>query len=331
MDAPLLSLRTWGVVGVALLGGIIGWKLLGSSYGSDVATICNAEKASGLTIEKDMAKVTQWVRAHLETPEGNEFFTSLGDLRVAERAKRLQAEATTSRVGSCPMVASYEQVAAEGGYRSDLQHLCSNAAFPRLIELDDEARLARLEEWIDAQAKSPRTKELAEPLRRAATGAERAKLLRDAAGKMDVYSCDAARTLESPQTAPPPTSGTAGVRVSATPQIIGPLEEAELAKAVADVTPALDDCYTKALAKAPSLAGRLAAKIEVDPDGKVTKAGPAELTVADPEAVGCILQGLRALKLPKNPGPLVSILIPLELSPGSASAPAPAAPAAKAP
>jgi hypothetical protein len=219
------------------------------------------------------------------------------------------------------MVASYERMAAQGDYRSDLQHLCSNTAFPHLVELDDETRLARLEDWIGVQAKSPRTQSLAEPLRDAKSAAERAKLLRDAASKMDVYSCDAAKTLESPQAAPP-AAGMPGVRVPATPQIVGAggtggIKEEDVAKAVVDVTPSLDDCYKKALAKTPALAGRLAVKVEVDPDGKVTKASPVNATVDDRDAVMCILQSLRAMKLPKNPGPLASILIPFELSAGS--------------
>jgi hypothetical protein len=324
---PLLSLRTWAIVGVALVGGVVVWKLAGSTYRTDIQTICEAEKGSGLSVEKDMAKVTQWVQGQLATPEGNEFFSSLRDSRMAERAKRLQAEATTVHLGSCPMVVSYELVAAQGDYRSDLQHLCSNAAFPRLIELDDAGRLARLLDWIDAQAKSPRTKELSEPLRQAKAGADRAKLLREAAGKMDVYSCDSAKTLESAQQIPPP-AGVASVRVSATPQIIGPIKDQELAKAVADVTPALDDCYQKALERSPTLAGRLAVKIEVDPDGKVTKAAPTEVAVTDREAVSCILQALRSLKLPRNPGPLASVLLPFELTNGSLAraAAAPSAP-----
>jgi hypothetical protein len=321
--APLLALRTWGILGIVLVGGVVAWKLAGSTYRGDVETICNAEKGSGLTIEKDMAKVTQWVRGQLATPEGNEFFSSLGETKMIDRAKRLQGEATTHRIGMCPMVASYEPVAAEGDYRGDLQHLCSSAAFPHLAELDDAGRLVRLEDWIDNQAKSPRTKELADPLRQARTGAERAKLLRDAAGKMDVYSCDGARTIESAQASPPTAAPT--VRVSATPQIVGPVKDEDLAKAVTDVMPAINDCYRKALEKTPSLAGKMAVKIEVDPDGKIIRVSPADVGLEVREAAGCVLQGLHSMKLPKNPGPLASVLLPLELSPGTASSLAPAA------
>ncbi len=64
-------------------------------------------------------------------------------------------------------------------------------------------------------------------------------------------------------------------------------------------------------------------KLEVDPDGKVTKVAPAEVKLEDRETVSCIMQGMHSLKLPKNPGPLVSILLPLELTTGSPAPPAP--------
>ncbi len=318
-SAPLLGWRTWGIVGVALVGGVVAWKLAGSTYRGDIETICDAEKRSGVTIERDMAKVTQWVRGQLATPEGNEFFSSLAETKMIDRAKRLRGEATTFHIAACPMVASYELVAAEGDYRSDLQHLCSSAAFPRLAELDDAGRLARLEDWIENQAKSPRTKELADRLRQPTTGAERARLLRDTAGKMDVYSCDGARTLESPQASPP--AGVPTVRISAPPQIVGPLRGEDVVKAVGDVTPALDDCYKKALEKTPSLAGKMAFKVEVDAGGKVLRVSPAEVGLEVRDVAGCILQGLRSMKLPKNQGPLASMLLPLELTPGRTTGP----------
>jgi hypothetical protein len=314
-EAPLLAWRTWGLLGIALLGGVVAWRLAGSSYRGDIETICNAEKGAGLGVDKDMAKVTSWVRGHLATPEGNKFFSALGDAKVIERAKRLQGEATTLHIQSCPMVASYELVAAQGDYRSDLQHLCSTAAFPKLAELDDPNRLARLEDWIADKARSPRTKELADPLRQAATPAERGKLLRDTAAKMDVYSCDGAKTLESPQAVPPavPT-----IRVSARPEIVGAIKEDDLAKAIVAVTPGMEDCYKKALEKSPSLSGKMVVKLEIDPDGKVLRASPAETGLDVRDAGKCVLDAVKAMQLPKNPGPLASTLIPFELLPGAA-------------
>ncbi|HEY8039762.1 MAG TPA: AgmX/PglI C-terminal domain-containing protein [Polyangiaceae bacterium] len=311
-DGLLTGWRTWGVVGVVVLGGLVAWKLLGSSYKSDVETICNAEKGSGFTIDKDMSKVTQWVRGRLATPEGNELFSTLSDAKLADRAKRLQGEADSLKVGACPMVPAYQALAASGEYRADVQHLCSSILFPKLAELDDADRLARLQGWVDTEAKSPRTKELAGALRQA-PAAERAKLLRDAATKVDIFSCDTARVLDSPQAEPPP-KGPPRVRVYAEPQIVGPVKPEDLAKAIADVTPAMNDCYEKGLAKAPDLEARVAIKMGITTEGKVAEAGPADATIQDHEVVTCIVQALKGMKLPPNPGPLVSAFVPLEMT-----------------
>jgi hypothetical protein len=311
-EGPLTRWSTWAIVGGVLLGGVVVWRLWGSTYKTDVRTICNAEKGSGFTIEKDTPKVAQWIRGNLETPEGNTFFSTLSDTRMSERAKRLQTEADSVKLAACPMVTAYEQLTAVGEHRSDLQHLCSSLTFPKLAELDDEERLARLEDWLDKQAKSPRTKELADPMR-TAPPAGRGKLLRDTASSMDVFTCDVAKTLDSPQAEPKP-SGVPMVRVWAAPQVIGSMKEEDLAKPLADATPALNDCYKKGLAKKPDLAGKLAIKLQVSPDGKVTKASPADLALEDHDTVACILDVIKGLSLPKNPGPLASVFIPLELT-----------------
>ena len=126
------------------------------------------------------------------------------------------------------MVAAFERLAAAGEYRADIQRLCSNAAIPHLGEVDDAARLQRLEAWIDEQAKSPRTKELAEPLKQG-TSADRANLLRDVANKNDIFSCELAKTLEGPL--PSKGKGPPVVRPYAEPQIIGVLKPEDSPKA----------------------------------------------------------------------------------------------------
>jgi hypothetical protein len=259
-----------------------------------------------------MSKVTQWIRANLETPEGNTFFSTLSDTRLSERAKRLQTESAAVKLTACPMVSSYQALYAEGEYRSDLGNLCSSLTFATLAQLDDDGRLATIEEWIDKQAKSPRTKELAEPLRSAASPAARAKLLRDAGNKMDVFMCKTAETLDSPQAPPKPSSPT--VRVWSAPQVIGPMKEEDLAKALADVTPAMNECYRKGLEKKPGLEGQVSIKMQIDNEGKVTKAAPADLKFDDHDTLGCLIGAVKEAKLPKNPGPIVSVLVPLELT-----------------
>jgi hypothetical protein len=252
------------------------------------------------------------VRGNLETPEGNTFFSTLGDMRLSERAKRLQTESQAVKLTACPLVSAYEALLAEGEYRTDLQHLCSNLTFPNLAELDDDGRIARIEDWLDKQAKSPRTKELADPLRTASPPA-RAKLLRDTTVGMDVFTCDTAKTLDSPQAQPKP-AGTPTVRVWSAPQVIGPLKEEDLAKAIVEVTPAMNDCYKKGLEKKPGLAGKVSVKMQVGADGKVLKAAPADLAFDEHETLTCVVDAIKSAKLPKNQGPIVSAMVPLELT-----------------
>lgn len=313
-DAGLLSAwRLWGGAGLILVGSVVAWRLLGVSYRADVETICNGEKGSGYTAQKDMAKVTQWVRDHLGTPEGNRFYSALNDSKMHERARTLQSTASEVKVAPCPMVASFEQVAADGDYRTDLQHLCSRLTFPKLDESDDDERLSRLLEWIDQKAISPRTKELTDPLEQAASPADRAKLLSDAGLKMDVFSCETSKTLNLPQQ-PAKAKGPPAVRPYAAPQIIGTMPEADFAKGLAEATPAMNQCYVAGLAKKPELEGRLSVKLQIDPGGKVINAGVADSKVPDRDTERCIVQALREMHAPKNAGPLVSVLVPLELT-----------------
>lgn len=311
----LTAWRTWLVLGVVLVGGVVVWKLVGSSYKSDIETICNAEKGSGFTIQHDMQKVAQWARDHLATPEGNRFFSDLGDARLVERAKRLRGEADAQHVAACPMAAAYQALAAEGEYRADMQRLCSGVTFSKLAGLDDDARLAKLEEWIANEAKSPRTKELAEPLKQAASPADRAKLLRETAARLDVFSCDVAKTLETSRTAAQAAAATPIVRVYQAPQINGALSPADLAKAIVDVTPALTDCYKQGVARVPDLGGQASIKMTIDPDtGKVKNASVLETTVKDRETSVCIVRALKRMTVPKTTGPMLTVLVPLELT-----------------
>jgi hypothetical protein len=312
-DGGLLSAwRVWGGAGLLLVGSVVAWRLLGVSFRADVETVCNGEKSSGYTADKDMAKVTQWVRDHLGTPEGNQFYSNLNDARLPDRAKQLQSKASELKIDPCPMVQSMERVGAEGEYRADLQRLCSRLTFAKLDEMDNDGRAAKLLEWIDQQARSPRTKELADPLRQAAPG-DRAKILSDAAAKEDVFSCETSKTLLLPQQ-PPKVKGAPTVRPYAPPQIVGPMPEADFAKAVVDATPAMNQCYAAGIIKKPDLEGRLAVKLQIDPTGKVTNVGVAESKIQDKDTATCIMQSLKEMHAPKNAGPLVSVLLPLELS-----------------
>jgi hypothetical protein len=311
-EGGFLSTRTWVVLGVVLVGGVVGWKLLGTSYKHDVETICNAEKGSGLSVEHEASKVTQWVRDHLGTPEGNQLYSTLTDTKISERSKKLQDAADQVGVSPCPIVASYQQIAAHGDQRSDVQHLCSDITFPKLPTMDDATRLAAMEHWIDTTAKSPRTKELGAALQTAATGADRAKVLSDAASALDIFTCTNAKVLEAPPISSP--TGAPLVRLYADAQIIGGATDADLKKALADINPGMVACYQDGLSRKTDLTGKLVVKAEIDATGKVVRAKQAEgAAFPDPQTAGCVVDKLKTMKLPVT-GPLVSLLLPLELT-----------------
>jgi hypothetical protein len=312
-DDGILGWRTWATLGVVLVGGVVAWKLLGASYKHDVETICNAEKSSGFSADKETAKLGEWLRARLGTPEGNELYSSIADAKVADRAKLLRDASEQQQVSPCPLVPTYERLAADADYRNDLQHLCSSFTFPKLLASDDDARLQMLEDWIDKSTLSPRTKELADPLRQAATGADRAKVLRDVATKLDVFSCENAKTLETPT--PMPLKGDPVVRLYTSPEVVGALKEADIQKAISDGQPALVDCYKKAIERKPDLVGHFTVKLEIDASGKVIKDAPGEdNTLTDHDLVLCLAHALRVSKFPANSGPLSTVLLPLELA-----------------
>jgi hypothetical protein len=192
-------IAVWGaLMGIALVGGVVAWRLAGATLRTDVEAICGAELRSGLTMRHEMPALGDWMRRHVTTPEGNELLATLGDLPVADRADRLRSAASAQGVTSCPMAASYDALVAEGDARADLQRLCSYVTFPDLAQGDDSARLAVLEGWIAGEARDPRAKALADPLRAADSPADRARVLRTAAREIGIFTCDIAKVLESP-------------------------------------------------------------------------------------------------------------------------------------
>jgi hypothetical protein len=180
-----------------MIAGIVSWRLFGSTYRADVETICEAETRSGLGLSHDGAELSPWVRARLATPEGNALYSSLSDERAEDKARRLAGEALGARVVSCPMVRSFEKLAADAEYRRDLQRLCSKRTLPGLADLDDSARLQSIEQWIDVDARAAPTRDLRERLRQAEAPPDRAKVLREAARALDVLTCDVASVIES--------------------------------------------------------------------------------------------------------------------------------------
>lgn len=193
--APLAAIAGCAV-GPALMASVLGWKLAGSTYRADIAVICRGETIAGLSVRGDMAGVTEQIRARLATPRGNRLFSDLRDLPIGSRAERLRAEATATDLGSCPMADTYEELAAEAAYRSDVQQLCSYVTFPGLEDLDDQSRIQALTAWIREGARSDRTRGLRTLLRQADASSEAAQALRAAAADVGVLTCDTAKVLD---------------------------------------------------------------------------------------------------------------------------------------
>ncbi len=307
------SYRGWALFGVVLLGGVVGWRLLGTSYKHDLETICNAEKGSSLQLERESSKLAQWVRDHLGTPEGNSFYAGLGEARVQERATKLQEAADKAGVSPCPLVASYQRIAATSEARADVQHLCSDLSFPKLRTADEDARVAMLQVWTDQSARSPRTKELMATLRQAPPGAARAKVLADAASQYEVYSCANAKSLETPP--PPPGSGAPVVRLGRL-QVSGGVGDEDMRKALDAANPALLGCYKDGLGRKSDLTGKLAYKLAIDSSGKVARVELAEGSTGIPDvpAEACIEKVIKGLQLPALGTPMGAVVVPLELT-----------------
>jgi len=160
-------------------------------------------------------------------------------------------------------------------------------------------------------ARSPRTKELGAALQKAATAADRAKVLSDAASALDIFTCANAKMLETPPISSP--TGAPLVHLYADAQIIGGATDSDLKKALADINPALVACYQDGLSRKTDLTGRLVVKAEIDSTGKVVTAKQAEgAAFPDPQTTGCVVAKLKTMKLPVT-GPLVSVLLPFEL------------------
>ncbi len=185
-------------LGAALFGVALSDRHLVASYPRDVATLCDAESESGFTMSRNTARVTAWIQDHMTTPDGGRLLASLRDRPLTERARWLEQRAHESGLASCPMVEAYEELSGQWHSRRELQSLCSAITFPDLGTLEDDARLQVVDEWIEMHASTAVVRLLSSRLRRAATAADRAEVLRDAASDVGVLSCDVAKILSVP-------------------------------------------------------------------------------------------------------------------------------------
>jgi hypothetical protein len=181
--------------GLALVVGVVAWRLASATPGGDVEVLCHCEERSGLTLRDDWSGLTQWTIGHLGTPDGNRLFSAMRDESLGESARRLEREALAVGVHPCPLVDSLDAMAADAVYRRDVQRLCSTLTFPAFGDQGASARFDALEDWVFAQAESPRTRSIGESLR-AVDPSERPAALRRASSAAGVFTCDIARLLE---------------------------------------------------------------------------------------------------------------------------------------
>jgi hypothetical protein len=187
-----------GILATALGVAVAAAKLLGATYAHDVATVCNAESASGLVTSRNAARVSQWTQDHLRTPEGGRLLAALRDLPLDERARWLEERSRAAGLSNCPMVKVYDELSREWNTRRELQRLCSTATFPDLDTLDEAGRRQVIDEWFELHAVTAQALSLRSRLRGTQKPAGRAEVLRDAATGLGVLTCDVAKILATP-------------------------------------------------------------------------------------------------------------------------------------
>lgn len=91
----------------------------------------------------------------------------------------------------------------------------------------------------------------------------------------------------------------------------GVLDADRVRDAARAASPRLLACYEAALAYAPGLWGRLAARVRVAPSGAVTEAFEVETRFPDERVVRCVLRELRGATMPAPSGGDARIVVPL--------------------
>ncbi len=74
-------------------------------------------------------------------------------------------------------------------------------------------------------------------------------------------------------------------------------------------------CYQQGLVRNPSLAGRVAVRFAIEPDGRVVLASAVD-ELGDEAVVGCMAKAFQSLRFPATGGAPIAVTFPLRLSPG---------------
>jgi hypothetical protein len=300
------------IVGALLVVGVVAWRLMSSSYSRDVAAVCDAEARSGALVAKEPVKVVNWMKSNVDSAEGVALVTDLSQKRKGDAATELAAEAKKVKLASCPLADAYAKVQSDSDYKADMARMCAGLEFPNLETQSDDARIARIKEWADKKATSPRTASFVHELEGLPANA-RGKRMRDEAAANDKFMCEVAATLDAPQ-AVKPTGGGPQIRMLA-PQINGNLTVDTFNKQIDPVVPKIKKCYTDALASKPDLEGRIVSKLAIGEKGNVLKASEGVGGFPDSGVVQCVTKILEGLQFGPQTGPATVVFAPIDFTP----------------
>ncbi|APR88590.1 hypothetical protein A7982_13939 [Minicystis rosea] len=123
-----------------------------------------------------------------------------------------------------------------------------------------------------------------------------------------------------PAASAPTSAGAPATSVAAPPPPLpqeGRIADEDVARVVAENAPATRQCYERALARDLTLEGAVSARLSVNRDGAVTAVEDVGSTLADAEAVRCVLDVAAKLRFPPPGGEKATVTVPFSFSTGA--------------
>jgi hypothetical protein len=105
-------------------------------------------------------------------------------------------------------------------------------------------------------------------------------------------------------------------RDSGTTPVNGRLPPAVIQHIVRENFPRLRLCYENGMRRNANLMGRITTQFVIDRAGMVSAAQAVCTSLPDPEVVRCVVDGFRGLAFPPPDGGMVTVVYPIEFSPG---------------
>jgi hypothetical protein len=301
------TVRSLGLLAVAALA----LPLPGCNpYKSDIGKLCDAEQLSQGSLKGGKTALFTWMERNVASSEG---VLLVKDLETKDKhgiSTELHDEARKAAVTSCPLADAAEMQAKDDDFRTDILNLCAGSALRNdgsvarldISTADDAERMREIGEWTHTNAKSVDTAAVVAKIA-AAQPKQRGALLRAEAVKLESTACPMALALDAPPP-PPPVPITNTVTPMFTVLKVDGLGKSNLVAAQVLTThePALaiDACYATALAKVPTLSGKVAMKLLVDGTGKVSKASD-DGSALKGAILPCIATALQSITFPPAP------------------------------